>query len=119
MARSPAGIFVQTSAAALLIASVGRTEGMPVVNSAAKTYTIVIEKMAFGSAPADLKVGDTVLWINHDLFQHTATAADKSFDVDLPPGKSARTILKREGVIAFACRYHPGMKGKLSIGRRP
>lgn len=50
-------------------------------------YTVVIDKMQFGAVPAGLRVGDSILWVNRDLFRDTATAADRSFDIDLPPGK--------------------------------
>lgn len=81
----------------------------------AATYTIVVDKMAFGALPGGLRVGDTIVWVNRDLFRHSATAADRSFDVDLPAGKSARLTLKHAGSLAFACKYHPGMKGVLVI----
>lgn len=79
------------------------------------TYTIVMDKMAFGSLPAKLRVGDTIVWVNRDMFRHTATAADRSFNVDLAPGKSGRIVLKRAGRIAFVCTFHPGMKGVLVV----
>jgi hypothetical protein len=61
-----------------------------------------------------LHVNDIVEWVNADIFQHTATAADGSFDVDLPAGAKGRTILKRVGVVDYFCRFHPGMQGRLS-----
>lgn len=81
----------------------------------AATHIIIIDKMAFQATPANLHAGDTILWENHDLFRHTATAGDDSFDVDIAPGKSARTVLARAGIISFHCTYHPGMKGTLVI----
>lgn len=83
----------------------------------AKTYTIVIDKMKFGAVPAGLRVGDTIVWVNRDIFRHSATARDGSFDVDLPPAKSAKMVLGRVGSIAFWCKYHPGMKGQLAVAR--
>src|SRR3546814_12873402 len=41
---------------------------------APRVHSIVIDKMAFGAVPPDVRVGDTILWINKDLFRHTATA---------------------------------------------
>ena len=41
--------------------------------------------------------------------------ANHSFDADLPPGAKATTVLKSAGAIAFACRYHPGMRGVLHV----
>ena len=73
--------------------------------------------MKFGPVPARLRVGDQIVWANHDFFRHTATASDHSFDVDLVPGKSARIVLRKAGAIAFSCKFHPGMKGVLTVAR--
>ena len=83
----------------------------------AKTHTIVVEKMRFGPAPAGLRVGDTIVWVNRDPVRHTATARDKSFNVDLPPNARGKTVLKRAGTIAFYCVFHPAMKGALRVAR--
>ena len=82
-----------------------------------RTYTIVIDKMKFGPVPAGLRVGDTIIWTNRDLFRHTATATDRSFDIDLMPSKSGKLVLKHPGIVRFSCTYHPGMKGQMTIGR--
>ena len=81
----------------------------------AATHTITIDKMAFAITPANLYVGDTLIWVNHDLFRHTATADDHSFDMDIAAGKSVRTVLAQAGIVSFHCTYHPGMKGTLVI----
>lgn len=78
-------------------------------------YTLVIEKMRYGAAPAELHKGDLILWLNRDFLRHTATAADHSFDLDLPPGAMAKTVMVKSGSIVFACRYHPGMRGVLQV----
>lgn len=89
----------------------------PAPAPAPKVYSVVIDKMKFGAVPAGARVGDTILWVNKDMFRHTATARDGSFNVDLPPGKSGRTLLKRAGPIAFYCIFHPGMTGALTVRR--
>jgi plastocyanin len=78
-------------------------------------HRIGIDNLAFGPAPAGLHVGDIVEWTNSDILQHTATATDGSFDVDLPAGATGRTILKRAGDVTYVCRFHPGMKGRLEV----
>ena len=80
-----------------------------------KVHTIVMNKMAYGPSPATVRTGDIILWVNNDLFRHTATARDISFNVDLAAGKSARTVVRKAGMIAYFCRYHPGMKGQLAV----
>jgi plastocyanin len=89
--------------------------GASPATAASHTYTIVMDKMKFGPVPAQLHKGDTIVWVNKDMFRHTATAADHSFDVDLMPGKMAKTVLTRTGAIAFVCRFHPNMKGVLQV----
>ena len=79
--------------------------------------SIVIDNLVYGPAPSHLKVGQTLAWVNHDLFQHSATADDHAFDLDLPPGKQASIVLKRPGVYSYFCKYHPGMKGRLVVGK--
>ncbi len=87
------------------------------VFAAGKVYTVVMKSMAFGPTPPALRVGDTIEWVNHDIFRHTATAADKRFDVDLAPNARARTVLRKAGLVRFSCRYHPGMTGVLKVRR--
>lgn len=80
----------------------------------AATYEITIAKMQFGAVPA-LHVGDVVTWRNDDIFRHTATARDKSFDVDLPPKAQISVTVKQAGRVDFYCRIHPMMTGTLDV----
>ncbi len=82
-----------------------------------KPVSIVIDNLTYGPPPTHLRAGDRVVWVNRDLFRHSATADDKSFDVDLQPGKQAQVVLKRPGVYSYFCKFHPGMKGKLIVSR--
>ena len=91
--------------------------GAAAAPAAAKVHTIVIEKMRFGPAPAGLRAGDTIVWINKDPFRHTATARDKSFNLDLPPRTSGKTVVRRAGAVPFFCVFHPAMKGVLQVAR--
>lgn len=82
---------------------------------APRTYQVTVAQMAFGPAPQGLRAGDAVEWVNNDILQHSATARDGSFDVDLPPQGRARTVLKAPGKVDFYCKYHPGMTGVLVV----
>ena len=82
--------------------------------AASRTHTIVIDKMRFGPVPEQLHKGDTIVWDNRDMFQHSAT--DKGvFDLDIGAGKKAALRLTRAGTFPFVCKYHPGMKGVLKV----
>lgn len=83
--------------------------------AASATYMVTIDRMKFAPVPAQLRKGDTIIWVNRDFLRHSATASDHSFDVDLPPNARAKTLLTKAGAIAFYCRYHPGMRGVLQI----
>lgn len=85
--------------------------------AAGKTYTITMDAMKFGAVPTTLHVGDTIVWVNNDIFRHTATAADKSFNVDLEPKERTKTVLKKAGKVHFICVFHPGMTGDLVIAK--
>jgi plastocyanin len=111
--------------ARILLASAGAMLlplALPATDAAAapapKVHTVVIDKMKFGPPPADLHAGDTILWVNRDMFRHTATARDGSFNVDLQPRASGKTAVSKAGQIAFFCKYHPGMKGTLAVQPR-
>ena len=87
-------------------------------SAAPQIHVIVLDKMKFGTVPASVRAGDTILWVNRDLFRHSATAANKSFDVDLPPHAQVRMTVRASGTIAFTCKYHPGMRGTLRVTPR-
>ena len=80
-----------------------------------KVVQIVIDKVAFGSTPAGLVAGDTIEWVNKDLFDHTATSKTAEWDVVIPAGKKARVVMKKAGVFDYYCRYHPNMTGKVAV----
>jgi plastocyanin len=101
----------------LLLALAGAAIAAAPALAAPKVYTVTIHDMAFGALPAGLRVGDVIEWVNNDIFVHSATARDKSFDVELKPKARVRMTLKRAGTTAFYCRYHPGMTGKLVVGK--
>jgi len=81
----------------------------------AADYAVIIDDMAFGPLPAELHVGDTITWKNDDLFRHTATARDQSFDLDLPAGSEVVMSLDVAGKWDFVCKFHPGMTGTLVV----
>ena len=88
---------------------------MPPATAAPRTHTIVIQAMKFGPMPAGVRPGDRIVWINKDMFRHTATARDGSFNVDLMPGARGSTVAGKAGAIPVFCRYHPGMRTVLKV----
>ena len=96
----------------LYAAVAGALLSMPGAPAAAATHVVVIDQMKYAPVPA-LKVGDVVTFQNKDLFRHTVTASNNSFNLDLMPGASGSLRINSAGHAAFYCKYHPGMRGTM------
>lgn len=80
----------------------------------AETIQVTIDKLVFSPATVEAKVGDTIEWVNKDVFAHTATVKG-GWEVMIPPKKSASLTLKVAGPVDYFCRFHPNMKGRLVV----
>src|ERR1700712_5283192 len=85
------------------------------VSAHAATIQITMENLAISPAESSAKVGDTIEWINKDIFAHTATARNGDWDVTMPPKKTATWVLKKAGTVDYYCRFHPNMKATLIV----
>ena len=85
------------------------------VSAQAETIQITMENLEVAPIEAKAKVGDTVEWINKDVFAHTATARNGEWDVMLPPKKNGTLVLKKAGTVEYYCRFHPNMKATLTV----
>ena len=88
---------------------------LPAVAAPPRTHTIIVDKMKFGPPPTSVRVGDTVAWVNRDLFRHSATARNHAFDVDLPPGATGTTVMRTAGTFVYACRFHAAMTAQIVV----
>ncbi len=79
------------------------------------TDTVIIRQMQFIPAELKVKKGDTVVWINKDMVEHTvASERRKMFYSDtLPVGASWK--LAASDSATYFCTIHPTMKGKLVL----
>lgn len=77
---------------------------------------VVIKQMHFQPANLNVKVGQTVEWKNEDIFSHTVTANDGSFESGLiAPGRSWQTTINKPGLVAYHCGPHPNMRAQLVV----
>ena len=81
----------------------------------AATIQIVMENLVFSPAEVSLKAGDTIEWINKDIFAHTATARNGDWDVTMPPNNTVTSVVNKAGTVEYYCRFHPNMKATLVI----
>ena len=88
----------------------------PIGNIAsAGTLRVEVKSLAFTPAEISARVGDTIEWVNDDFVAHTATARSGEWDVKLAPHATGRTVAKSSGKVEYYCRYHPAMKGQVTI----
>ena len=85
--------------------------------AAAKTAgtTVELTNTTFQPQSIDVKVGDTVTFVNKDEIAHTATA-DGTFDSKtLEQGASFSFTATKAGKLDYVCLFHPGMTGTLNV----
>jgi plastocyanin len=81
-----------------------------------RQHTVTIDATTYSPRTLTVHVGDTIVWVNKDLFPHTVTAKTGAFDSgDIATGKSWTYTVKAEGLFGYFCTYHPTMKGTLRI----
>ena len=83
--------------------------------AAPRTHQVTIDKMKFGPMPQGVRKGDRILWVNRDMFRHTATSRQAGFDVDLPASAKGVSHIRAAGTFRILCRFHPGMVATLKV----
>lgn len=113
LTRRGAVLAVAAAASVPALAAATRAVAAP-----ARTHTIIVDKMKFGPAPEGVRVGDTIVWVNNDMFRHTATSRASGFDIDLPPrGGRGQVVMRAAGTLSYLCRFHPNMTGQITVRR--
>lgn len=83
-----------------------------------REHRVKIGDFEFSPAALEVSVGDTILWVNHDITPHTATATDGSWDTgELTKGAEARTAVTAKMGSDYFCAFHPMMKAHLVISK--
>jgi plastocyanin len=89
--------------------------GMPAM---AADHRVLIDGMAFHPAVVQARPGDTITWVNKDLFVHNVTlAARHAGSGELAPGKTWRYTVPTGASFDYACTLHPTMRGRVEVGR--
>lgn len=75
-----------------------------------------MEGLRFQPDGLNLRAGDTIVWVNKDMFPHTATSTAGAFDSGpIAEGASWTYKVNLEGDLSYVCAYHPTMKGSLIV----
>jgi plastocyanin len=110
-------LAVQICAAAvagLVLAGAAASSGQ--VKAGAKTFAVTMQITGFDPQMLTVASGDRVTWVNKDLFPHTATADDKTFDShSIPPTGTWTFVAGKPGIYTYICAFHPTMKGSIKV----
>jgi plastocyanin len=102
------------AAACLLMA--GAAASTSKVDSAGPSQVIVIENVQFNPQSLTVKTGERIIWVNKDLFPHSATANAKTFDSQaIAPNASWVWVAPKPGIYPYVCTFHPTMKGTITV----
>ncbi len=99
-----------------LLAAIVATMAL-IVSAQADTIKVTIDKLVFSPANISAKVGDTIEWVNNDMLAHTATVRG-DWDVMIPAKKTVSFVLQKPGDVAYYCRFHPNMTGRIAIAAK-
>jgi plastocyanin len=84
-------------------------------SAAGNTQRVAMKAVAYLPRQVTVHVGDAIEWANEDIVAHTATAKDKSWEMNVLPGRSARMVMSSAGSFSYFCRYHPNMTGEVVV----
>ena len=79
------------------------------------THTVTIEGMQFTPAALTVRAGDTIVWVNKDLFPHTVTASGAFDSKSIADGHSWEYTATSKGEFPYTCTFHPTMKATLRV----
>lgn len=81
------------------------------------TYTVEIKQLKFVPEVLIVHQGDTVQWKNSDIFAHTVTSNDKTFDSGKVEVGATWSLPapSEKGDYFYLCTLHPNMKAKLVV----
>jgi len=115
MRNLPTTLWI-AAAFAVAVLTAGIPSQLSAAEPAAMSHTIEIKKFKFHPDKLEVSLGDKIVWINRDIVPHTATANDKSWDSKLI-AKDAKweTVVNADMLENYFCRFHPNMKGGVSI----
>jgi plastocyanin len=89
---------------------------VPASGSTGAAVQVSMAGLEFAPAVIEVKVGESVDWINDDSVGHTVTALDGSFNSGvMGVGDSFTQTFETPGTFDYLCAIHPTMKGTVTV----
>ncbi len=91
----------------------GRPSAKPV--NKPETHTVTIDATAYRPSLLVVRPGDSIVWVNNDLFRHTVTGPGGLDSKDIPAGASWTLKTATKGRFDYSCVYHTTMTGTVIV----
>jgi plastocyanin len=86
------------------------------VKAAEQSFVVTMQITGFEPQNLTVASGDRITWVNKDLFPHSATADNKTFDSrSIAPTGAWTLVAGKPGIFAYTCIFHPTMKGIIKV----
>ena len=90
--------------------------GGAALHAGAADHVVVIDGMAFTPKVVSVRPGDTVTWVNKDMFAHNVTASAQGVaSGELQPGQRWRYKVAPGEGFGYLCTLHPVMTGRVEV----
>lgn len=87
----------------------------PPAEAGPRVHTVEIRGFQFAPARVTVRRGDTVVWANHDIVPHTATARGQWDSGAIAANGTWRWTAERAGSFEYDCAFHRGMKATVVV----
>ena len=78
-------------------------------------HVVEMRGLQFQPQRVDVALGDTVVWVNHDVVPHTSTALDHAWASGLIASDSSwRAVVTQPGVHRYFCTLHTNMRAEIA-----
>jgi plastocyanin len=97
-----------------LIVLAASDDAIAAARPATATHTVTIENMAYTPRMLTIRRGDTIVWVNRDLFPHTVTGS--GFDSrSIAPSQTWAHVGTVTGRVDYRCTLHPTMTATVLV----
>jgi len=77
-------------------------------------HIVEMRGLQFQPQRVEVSLGDTVVWVNHDIVPHTSTALDHAWASGLIASDSSwRAVVTQPGVHRYFCTLHTNMRAEI------
>jgi plastocyanin len=81
-----------------------------------RSVHVQIDRTGYDPAEVVAVPGDTIVWTNTDVVEHTVTAVGNSFNSGpIPPGGTWSLVVQRIGRQLYFCGLHPNASGVIVV----